>query len=175
MDQHDHFQRLGLPRRFSIDAAELERSYLALSRAIHPDYHAGSDAELSASQELSARLNEAYNVLRDPFARADYLVQLEGGPTASEHKQLPANFLAEMLEAREEVEQARGDGPAMERLDRDFQTRSTALARHIENAFIRYGSLPAGDPQRADLLTQVRGLLNVAKYVRGLIRDLHAD
>ncbi len=65
----DYFDRLGLPRRFSLDAAELERAYLARSRAIHPDYHlAGSDAELAASLELSAAVNEAYNTLRDPFA-----------------------------------------------------------------------------------------------------------
>jgi molecular chaperone HscB len=176
MTMQDHFQRLGLPRRFSVDEGELERVYLALSRAIHPDYHLiGLDAELSASLELSAALNEAYNALRDPFVRADYLLSLEGGPSASEHKQLPQNFLAEMLEAREEVEQARGTPAEVMRLDEEFSKHSTAIIEQVGNAFGRYESLSSEDPQRMNLRAQIRGLLNAARYVRGLLRDLHAD
>src|SRR5689334_9428852 len=107
----DHFDRLGLPRRFAVDAAELERQYLARSRAVHPDYHAaGAAGDLEASLELSAAVNEAYNTLKDPFARAEYLLRLEGGPTAAEHGQMPPAFLAEMLDLREQVEAARGRG-----------------------------------------------------------------
>jgi len=172
----DYFQRLGLPRRFSIDEAALERSYLALSRAIHPDYHlTGSDAELSASMELSAALNEAYNNLRDPFTRADYLLNLEGGPSPSEHKQLPQNFLAEMLEAREEVELARGSPAKVAKLDEEFGKRFGAIMAQVEKAFSRYELLSPEDRERANLRAQIRGLLNAAKYVRGLLRDLHND
>jgi molecular chaperone HscB len=172
----DYFQRLGLPRRFSIDEAALERSYLALSRAIHPDYHlTGSDAELSASMELSAALNEAYNNLRDPFTRADYLLNLEGGPSPSEHKQLPQNFLAEMLEAREEVELARGSPAKVAKLDEEFGKRFGAIMAQVEKAFGRYELLSPEDRERANLRAQIRGLLNAAKYVRSLLRDLHND
>src|SRR5262245_24186078 len=109
---NDHFHRLGLPRRFIVDAGELERAYLARSRAVHPDYHlAGSAADLNASLELSAAVNEAYNILRDPFTRAEHLLALEGGPSASEQKQVPQAFLAEMLDAREQIELARAGCP----------------------------------------------------------------
>src|SRR5438477_2007804 len=108
----DHFTRLGLPRRFALEPAEVERQYLARSRAVHPDYHAaGSSADLAASLELSAAVNEAYNTLRDPFARAEYLLTLEGGPSAAEQKQMPPAFLAEMLEARERIEDTRAGCP----------------------------------------------------------------
>ena len=83
MDTVTHFERLGLPRRFPLDLAELERNYLARSRDVHPD-HAGNDR---ASLEASAALNEAYAVVRDPFRRADYLLTLAGGPSAAEQKQ----------------------------------------------------------------------------------------
>jgi molecular chaperone HscB len=172
----DHFDRLGLPRRFALDAAELERQYLARSRAVHPDYHlAGSDAQLAASLELSAAVNEAYNTLRDPFARAEYLLKLGGGPSASDHKQMPAAFLAEMLEAREQIELARGKPAEITRLDAEFGARFAGLMGQVAALFARYEQLPTADPQRATLLTQVRSLLNAAKYVRGLLRDLHAD
>jgi molecular chaperone HscB len=173
----DHFQRLGLPRCFSINEADLERSYLALSRAIHPDYHlvGSSDAELCASLELSASLNEAYNTLRDPFRRANYYLTLEGGPTASDYKQLPQNFLAEMLEAREEVEQARGSSGEVARLNEKFGKQAAEIIEQITSNFSRYELSVAEDPQRVNLRVRIRGLLNAAKYVSGLLRDLHAD
>lgn len=172
----DHFHRLGLPRRFSVDAAELERAYLARSRALHPDYHlAGSDAELAVSLELSAALNEAYNNLRDPFARAEYYLTLEGGPSASENKQMPPAFLAEMLDAREAIEQSRGKPDEATRLGGEFGSHFAGLMDRIARLFSQYEQLPADDARRANLRAEVRGLLNAAKYVRGLIRDLDTD
>src|SRR5215468_1083718 len=101
----DHFHRLGLPRRFVLDAGALERAYLAHSRAVHPDYHlAGPSADLDASLELSAAVNEAYNILRDPFTRAEHLLALSGGPSAGEHRDMPMAFLVEMLDLREQIE-----------------------------------------------------------------------
>ena len=168
----DYFERLGLPRRFSIDAAALERAYLAASRAVHPDYHAaGTDEDLAVSLEASAAVNEAYATLRDPFTRADHLLGLLGGPTATEHKQMPPAFLAEMLEAREQVEEARGNPGATARLEAAFTGQYNELMAQVGGAF---GRLEIGPPA-ANLLAQVRGLLNAAKYVRGLLRDLNAD
>ncbi|MFM8274978.1 MAG: Fe-S protein assembly co-chaperone HscB [Gemmata sp.] len=173
---HDHFDRLGLPRRFAVDAGKLDRAYLARSRAVHPDFHAtGASADLTASLELSAALNEAYNTLRDPFSRAEHLLALEGGPSAAEHKQMPAAFLAEMLDARAEIETVRGDAVAAEPLARDFAARSETLLGEIATAFDQYDALPAGESGRANLLVRIRGLLNAAKYVRGLIRDLNTE
>jgi len=173
----DFFERLGLPRRFSIDANELERAYLARSRAIHPDYHrASSDADLTASLELSADVNEAYNTLREPFTRAEYLLKLEGGPSAGEQKQMPPAFLAEMLEARERIEEARVGCPDdASALAAEFDKQYDDLLAEVASLFDRLARLPAGDAGRQPVLAQIRGLLNSAKYVRGLIRDLHTD
>lgn len=176
----DYFLRLGLPRRFVLDAAELERQYLARSRAVHPDYHAaGSASELAASLDVSAAVNEAYNTLREPFTRADYLLTLEGGPAAGEHKQMPQAFLAEMLDLRERLEEARAGGtqatPAVSELAAEFNQRYAEQMNVVAARFAEYESLPPDDPKRPGLRLQIRLLLNAAKYVRGLIRDLHAD
>ena len=172
----DAFHRLGLPRRFVLDAGDLERAYLARSRAVHPDFHlTGSSADLDASLELSAAVNEAYNIIRDPFARAEHLLALEGGPTAADHKQVPPMFLAEMLDAREEVEQARGAPAETERLGRAFAARFDGLMGEVAGLFEKLDAMPPGAADRANLRAGVRGLLNAAKYVRGLVRDLHTD
>ena len=170
------FNRLGLPRRFVLDAGDLERAYLAHSRAVHPDFHlAGASADLNASLELSAAVNEAYNTLRDPFARADHLLALQGGPSASEHKQLPPAFLAEMLDAREAIELARAKPAEVERMEKAFSARYDGLMNEVAATFQKLEAIPAETPECANLRLRVRGLLNAAKYVRGLIRDLHSD
>ncbi|HEY1188340.1 MAG TPA: Fe-S protein assembly co-chaperone HscB [Gemmata sp.] len=173
---NDHFHRLGLQRRFNVDGAELERAYLTRSRMVHPDYHlAGASSDLNASLELSAALNEAYNNLRDPFLRAEHLLALEGGPSAAEQKQVPAAFLAEMLDAREEIETAKGDPAETERLEAAFGARFNKLLIEAGAEFERLATLPANVPERANLLARIRGLLNAARYVRGLVRDLNAE
>jgi molecular chaperone HscB len=170
----DFFSRLGLPRRFHVDPAELERAYLARSRAVHPDFHAGgSSADAAASLELSAALNEAYNTLRDPPARADHLLALLGGPPAADDKGQDPAFLAEMMDIRERVEAATPEDAAAIR--GELSEREAGLLAGVASALDRAGGLPADDPSRAKLLAGVRRSLNALKTVRSLARTLPAD
>jgi molecular chaperone HscB len=174
----DHFERLGLPRRFSLDAVAVERQYLARSREVHPDYHQlASAGEQRASLELSAALNEAYTTLKDPFRRAEYLLKLEGGPPASEHKQMDPQFLMETLELREQIEEIRAahDAAARSEMERRLSDRADAMLKDVAGLFEQVAAIPAGDGKRPGLLVQVRQRLNALKYVQGLLRDLRAD
>jgi len=162
----NHFERLGLPRRFSLDPVEVERAYIARSRVLHPDGHRlESSAEQAASTELSAGLNDAYTTLKDPFKRAEYLLALAGGPTAGELKDVPPEFLEEMLELRMEIAGLTPDSPAAATLEKQLADRRDGL-------LARVGALLEGtSPSR---LTEARRLLNATKYVQNLIRDLRA-
>src|SRR5947209_2347425 len=74
----DYFSALGLPRKLVIDLRDLERRYYELSRRFHPDFFQSAPTrERLASLENSALINKAYHTLRDPLARAEYLVRLE--------------------------------------------------------------------------------------------------
>lgn len=170
----DHFTRLGLPRRFGVDAADLERAYLAQSRAVHPDFHAaGAASDLAASTELSAAVNEAYNTLRDPFARAEYLLALHGGPTAGEDKAVPPALLAEMMDLRERAED--GDAADREAVRAELLERVRAAESGVAGGFDVYEALPPGDPERARVLTTIRRGLNAWKTTRSLMRTVSED
>jgi molecular chaperone HscB len=170
----DHYARLGLPRRFVVDAAALERTYLARSRAVHPDFHAdGAAGDLAASTELSAAVNEAYNTLKDPFARAEYLLGLYGGPTAAEEKALPPALLAEMMEFRERAEE--GDAAEREAVRAELRERIKACESGVAGGFDVFGSLPDGDPERPRVLQTIRRGLNAWKTTRSLLRTLADD
>src|SRR5690242_2478804 len=151
MNDATHFERLGLPRRFRLDVTALERSYLAHSRLVHPD-HAGDTPE---ALQASAALNEAYATLRDPFRRAEYLLRLEGGPSAADVKQMPAEFLEEMLELRMRIEEVKA---AADRADMEAQLarRRDGLLEDAAKQFERMEALPAGAPERPGVLTAIR-------------------
>ena len=151
----DHFERLGLPRRFSVDGAELERNYLARSREVHPDFDTGDE-------DAAAALNKAYATLREPFPRAEHLLNLLGGPGASDDKSLPPAFLMEMLELREEIESAKGSPEQGAKIEADLMSRTKDLERLLEGLF-----------EQRDL-TAIRRELNCVRYLSNLLRDLHS-
>lgn len=79
----DYFSFLGVPRRLTIDQADLERRFRDLSRRFHPDYfYNAPPAERLASLERSSYLNDAYRALRSPMSRIEHLLAIEGLPPA---------------------------------------------------------------------------------------------
>jgi len=111
----DYFQVLGVVRSFAIDPVALERRYKELTKMLHPDRFARSDARARrASLERSVQLNEAWRCLKDPIRRAEYLLSLHGVDVgdrggagnqdkSGEHATLPVPqvLLMEVLELRE--------------------------------------------------------------------------
>jgi len=168
MTDTTHFERLGLPRRFRLDAADLERNYLARSREVHPDF-TGNDP---ASLRESAALNEAYATLRDPFRRAEYLLTVEGSPSAADVKQMPAAFLEEMLELRMRIEEVKhAGGGERQDMESDLVRRRDGLLEDAAGQFDRL----AGAADRAGVLTAIRQTLNATKFINGLLRDLREE
>src|SRR5271155_4909288 len=79
MDVMNYFEFFSLPRKLTLDVVALEKAFYALSRKLHPDRFAGRpQAEQEAALAQSSRLNDAYRTLKDPIARTEYLLKLEG-------------------------------------------------------------------------------------------------
>jgi len=104
----DYFTFFGLHRRLHVDARDLEQRFRALSRQFHPDYfHNSTGTERLASLERSSYLNDAFRTLRDPVARLEYLLKLEGfAPKEARESsaQVPPGLLEEVFELNEELE-----------------------------------------------------------------------
>ncbi|WP_135078650.1 Fe-S protein assembly co-chaperone HscB [Terasakiella sp. SH-1] len=104
----DHFSRLGLHKDYGIDVDGLERTYFELQRHLHPDRFANKTAqEKNLSQQQAVSLNEAFEVLKDPLKRADYLLQVLGTDGIShDHTVNDPILLMEAMETREALMEA---------------------------------------------------------------------
>ncbi|KAH9210999.1 hypothetical protein DL95DRAFT_392951, partial [Leptodontidium sp. 2 PMI_412] len=92
---------------FHIDTRELRREFLQLQAVAHPDRHPQNLK--TRAEATSARINEAYKTLQNPLTRAQYLLGLRGIDVAEDEtaKVDDPELLMEVLDAREEIENAR--------------------------------------------------------------------
>lgn len=105
------FDVFDLSPGYDVDIPTLERQFRELSLRLHPDRFAQADArERRLSLEQSTALNEAYKTLKDPSRRAFYLLKLHGvdldREDAGAQRNMPVEFLEEVMELREELEGA---------------------------------------------------------------------
>jgi len=153
----NHFELLGLPATFALDASRLERSYRDLQSRVHPDRFASrTEAERRVAMQWATRANEAYRTLRDPLARARYLLQLKGFDTEEEsNTSMPADFLMQQMEWREAAAEARAerDARGLERLRGELDGARDAMLDQLERA-LDTGQYDAG----ASLVRKLRFL-----------------
>lgn len=98
----DYFTLFGLPARYQIDTQALSLRFQDLQRQYHPDKFAnGTQAQQLAAVQQSATINQAWQTLRHPLTRAEYLLSLHGFDLASEqHTVRDTAFLMEQLTLR---------------------------------------------------------------------------
>ncbi|HUW36478.1 MAG TPA: Fe-S protein assembly co-chaperone HscB [Rhodocyclaceae bacterium] len=134
----DHFALFGLPRRYALDNAELDRLYREVQARVHPDKFAHlGDAERRLAMQWATRINEAYQTLRQPLPRAKYLLSLAGVEVERERK-MSSEFLMQQMEWREAVAEARaalavGELEALHaRLKREMAGQYLKLAAQLD-------------------------------------------
>ena len=102
------FELFDVPAAYAQDVAALDARWKALQREVHPDRFAGQGAAAQrVAMQWSARINEAYQRLRNPLRRAAYLCELKGTPIQAENNTaMPARCLVQQMEWREALEDA---------------------------------------------------------------------
>ena len=161
---HDPFALLGLAPTFDVDLAALERAFFERSKQLHPDRAAGAGAaERVAVLSRSRALNDAYQLIKRPVPRAEYLLA-RAGVTIGDNERLDPAFLMEILELREELAGARvaGDVARVEQLQRAMQ------ARRAEALGALSGLFAAGD------YAAIKHRLIVLRYIHRYLEECDA-
>lgn len=100
----NYFELLDLVPIFALEVSKLETNYFAAQRACHPDRFVGKgDAERLAAVQRSVDINKAYQTLKSPLLRAQYLLQLQGIVVGTDHDSVKPShtLLTEVMELRE--------------------------------------------------------------------------
>jgi molecular chaperone HscB len=188
----DYFAFLGLPRKLHIDAGDLEQRFRALSRQFHPDYfYNATPAERLASLERSSYLNDAYRTVRQPIARIEYLLKIEGmapkGPEEAS-RQVPPALLEEVFALNEElaeVRELRANGaPAddwkgrLERARQPIEAKRVEHEAQLQALAERWDALvegPSSDSDRGAVLDALRDRFLERNYITNLLAGIERE
>jgi molecular chaperone HscB len=189
-DKLDHFALFGLPRKLWIEMAGLEQKFLQLSWKLHPDNFVNAPAdEQERSLKRSSEVNDAYRVLRDPVARVEYLLEIEGARKEGEHKQqAPPELLEEVFELNESLDELReakengGDLAALksrlESAEKSFQEKLGEVDQHLQVAAQQWDAAveaDTGDNDRKAIMVRLNELLNRRSYIRNLVNNVQKE
>jgi molecular chaperone HscB len=156
----NHFELFNLPARFDVDMAALDAAYREVQGRVHPDRFVGAtDAEKRVAMQWATRANEAYQTLKNPMKRAQYLCEINGVDLRTEsNTAMPMDFLMQQMEWREELGDARAakDSEALDALDAQVRRERKHRLGQIG------GQLDAGDYEHA--AQGVRALMFLDKF-----------
>ncbi len=131
------FTLLKLPEAFVIDLEKLDQNYQGIQKEIHPDRFASfDDATKLESIKKTAQVNDAYQTLKSPIRRAEYLLQLHGVNIHDEkYTAVPQDFLMQQMEWREELETHKQNKLALEKLAADIQKNKNEMMNQLPSFF----------------------------------------
>jgi molecular chaperone HscB len=197
MSEPNHFTQFDLPLHLHIDLPALEKSFYAQSRKLHPDrFAAKPQSEQDAALAASSALNDAYRTLRDPIARTEYLLSLEGiqleeqsraatdaaKASGTTKKQIaPPDLLEEAFELNMALEEMRMDPDPNVRKDLEaarekFTAMLAETQQQLEVLWTQWDTaVDANDATQKDAAKQAMvALLNRRSYIRNLVRDVNS-
>ena len=103
----NYFSLFAIPVTYDIDLSELTRRYRDLQKAVHPDKYAShSEQERLGAVQQAATVNDAFETLKSPLLRAQYLLELNGVVEDGNATISDPEFLMQQMEMRESLEDA---------------------------------------------------------------------
>jgi len=189
-EHSDYFAMFEMPRKLWIEMGALEQKFLQLSWKLHPDAFVNATAEeREISLKRSSELNDAYRTLRDPVARVEYLLAVEGMRKEGQNKQqAPPELLEEVFELNESLDELRqakasGDDTAslkqrLEAEEKNFECKLSEVDGQLQAAAREWDKAvdqKADDTRRKSIMGQLNDLLNRRSYIRNLVVNVQKE
>src|SRR6266704_548944 len=167
----DYFALFEMPRRLWVDMSSLEQKFLQLSWKLHPDnFVNASEQERELSLERSSELNDAYRTLREPVARVEYLLAIEGERKEGEKKQ---QALDELREAKASGADLAGLKARLEAAAKSFQEKLGDVDGKLQAAAHEWDAALGGErATRERIMGRLNELLNHRSYIRNLVANV---
>lgn len=139
-----------------------------LQAEAHPDRHGQADAsQQQAIADKASEITDAYAILKQPHLRATHLLELHGLPLNEETggEVVGMDFLMDIMEVREELEEANNDPETLRTLRDANQQAMSELLEQLAAAF--------DDDANSDL-ERARALTARLQYLHKIEEEIRA-
>ena len=189
-ERSDYFAMFEMPRKLWIEMGTLEQKFLQLSWKLHPDNFVNATAEeREISLKRSSELNDAYRTLREPVARVEYLLAIEGARKEGHtRQQAPPELLEEVFELNESLDELReakasgGDTASLkQRLDaaeKHFGQKLSEVDDQLRTAAREWDKAvddKVDESARKTAMDKLNELLNRRSYIRNLVVNVQKE
>ncbi|MFN0083302.1 MAG: Fe-S protein assembly co-chaperone HscB [Ferruginibacter sp.] len=102
----NYFELFELPIAPVVDRSGISKKYFELQKKFHPDFFTNeTEADKENALEQSAAINKGFNIFSNKEKTIEYFLQLNGVITADEKYHLPPDFLMEMMDLNEAIDE----------------------------------------------------------------------
>lgn len=173
MANPNYFELFDLPVRFHLDKAALKKQFYAKSKAHHPDFHTrAADEEQERQLMATSQLNEAFRTLNKPRKRLQYILQLYGllDAAGQSEEKLPPEFLMEMMELNEAIEQLMENPEQADEVKRQVEQQAQLREERMSELLQRFDATK--EENRPEILQEVRRVYLEQQYILRLAENV---
>ncbi|XP_023304500.2 iron-sulfur cluster co-chaperone protein HscB [Lucilia cuprina] len=163
----NYFDLLDFPQKFDLETQLLTKRFRQLQTVVHPDKFSNKTSrEQTNSADWSSLINKAYKTLSLPLERGQYLLELNGRQIPQDNSALNKEFLMEMMERNEEVE----DASTKSELDAINESLAKELQEKVE---ILTKVFAENNLEKAtSLLVEMKYLISIQKTIKNKLQKL---
>ncbi len=152
------FELLGFQPQVDLDLAELRKAYIALQMGSHPDLSSGNETH-------STDINQAYETLKNKESRILHLLSQNNLDIPIE---TDANWLMEMMEWNERIEDAQGS-------DEEILKLNTQLVKFEEELWNGIFDIGKSEELNTQKLEEINKLYFKSKFIKRLQKILNNE
>lgn len=129
----NYFEVFAMKPDFEVDLQTLDDAYLQLVKRLHPDRFAAQEPSVQRmAVQAAAQVNSAYQTLKQPLSRAQYLLQLNGiNPNDETNTSMDMDFLMQQMSWRERMDELATDNRDAESLAAEFDSEKQQLLQQL--------------------------------------------
>lgn len=161
----NYFEIFSLEPGIDPDLNLLKDRNRELQQQVHPDrFASSSDEEKRLAMQKTSLINEAFNTLKDPVLRLQYLLSMKGVDMQGEtDTSMDGAFLMEQMELREEISDIRSKADPLDALDKiasQLKLRMSDLMSEFDQLY------------QADALAECRDVVRKLQFINKAQKDV---
>lgn len=165
MDLSNYFAFYEIEPGFELDTQLLRKKYVQINREFHPDFFTLQPDKQEEALSITSYNNDAYKTLNSFESRVAYYLTLNGLYNAEIKADLPPDFLLEVMELNEELEELQESKLDLSK----FYEKVTGMKDLCLDSLHKIGEELAISSDKKSLLKQAKSEFQKLKYFSSLL------